>query len=111
MKIEAPRIVPITIEVAWARRMERRRSAGMKAVTFESCGILSRERKTPGRGRAVCFLRSCDRLMALEVLDCALVGFGFRERGERPQVTALPCLRVLLAGIQAVLAGLEFANH
>ena len=48
---------------------------------------------------------------ALEELDRALVLFGGGPGLERPEVAALAGLRVFLAGVEAVFAGLEFADH
>jgi hypothetical protein len=48
---------------------------------------------------------------AFEKLHRTLVLFGFFARGECAQVSALSRFRVYLSRIQAVLAGLEFANH
>jgi len=47
----------------------------------------------------------------LEVLDRSLVSLGGRSRLERAEVPSLAGLGIDLAGIQAVLAGLEFSNH
>src|SRR5262249_19654581 len=87
-----------------------------KAKPFTTEKVLSHRRSCwcatdHARSRRSRPFRRLTCLVAFEVLDGALVGFGFRERGKRPKVTALPCLEVPLARIQAVLAGLEFANH
>jgi hypothetical protein len=47
----------------------------------------------------------------LEVLDLALVLFGFFHRVEGAEVAAFAGGGVPLAGIEAVFAGFEFANH
>src|SRR4051812_4261860 len=49
--------------------------------------------------------------VALEVLDVAFVLLGGLERLEGAQVAALARLRVELAGVEAVFAGLQFADH
>ena len=49
--------------------------------------------------------------MPLEVLHRALVRLGLIAGGERAEVATLPGLWILLAGVQAVLAGREFSDH
>jgi hypothetical protein len=49
--------------------------------------------------------------VSLEVLDLALVLFGFLPGGKSAEVTALAGGGVLFAGIEAEFAGFEFANH
>ena len=48
---------------------------------------------------------------ALEILHRALMFLRRRPRRKRSQILPLPRLRILLAGIQTILAGLQFANH
>lgn len=47
----------------------------------------------------------------LEVLDVALMSFGFLSCREGAQIAALAGLGILLARVETVLAGGEFANH
>ena len=49
--------------------------------------------------------------MTLEVLNCAFVSLRSPPATECTKVASLTGLRVHLAGIEAVLAGLEFADH
>src|SRR5438270_4867447 len=49
--------------------------------------------------------------MALKVLDRFFVRFGCMPGTEGPQVLASSSLRVLLARVQTILAGLKFSNH
>ena len=51
------------------------------------------------------------RSVPLEVLHGALVGFGLLARVEGAQVSSLTCLRVFLAGVEAIFAGRQFSNH
>jgi hypothetical protein len=50
-------------------------------------------------------------LASLEKLHRPLVALGRRPRGERPEIAALACLWILLAGVEAVFAGRELADH
>ena len=49
--------------------------------------------------------------MPLEKLHRPLVALGRRPRGERAEIAALACLWILLAGVEAVFAGRELADH
>ena len=49
--------------------------------------------------------------MPLEVLDGALVLLGLLPGGEGSQVAALAGGGILPGGIEAIFAGLEFADH
>src|SRR5215813_11706644 len=49
--------------------------------------------------------------MPFEILNGALVLFGSGTRLERTEVAAPAGLRIDLAGIEPVLAGLQFADH
>lgn len=49
--------------------------------------------------------------MPLEKLDGSLVLFGCLARLESTEITPLSGLRVLLAGIQTIVARLKFSNH
>jgi hypothetical protein len=49
--------------------------------------------------------------MLLEVLHLAFVLPRLRKRGKRTQVASLACGLTLLARVQAIFAGFEFANH
>jgi hypothetical protein len=51
------------------------------------------------------------RLMPLEVLHIALVLFGCGARFESAEIAAFAGLRIELAGIEPVFAGLQFADH
>ena len=54
---------------------------------------------------------SATRLMPLEILHVALVLLGGRARLEGAEIAALAGLRIGLAGIEPVFAGLQFADH
>jgi hypothetical protein len=49
--------------------------------------------------------------MPLEILHLALVLFGRRARLEGAEIAALAGLGIGFAGIEPVLAGLQFADH
>jgi hypothetical protein len=49
--------------------------------------------------------------MPLEKLYGALVGLSFFSRRKGAQIAALAGFGILLAGIETVLAGREFADH
>ncbi len=49
--------------------------------------------------------------MAFEILHCSLVFLSCRPRIKRPQVSALPGLRILFPGVKPILSRLQFSNH
>ena len=49
--------------------------------------------------------------MSLEELDCPLVLFRGRSRGESAEVSASPCAGVNFSRVQPVRTGLELPNH
>ena len=63
-----------------------------------------------GMGKTDDRLRGCP-LVALEVLDSTFVFFGFLFAREGAEVAAFTGGWVLLAGVEAVFAGLKFADH
>jgi hypothetical protein len=60
---------------------------------------------------AICQVWPERQSMAFEVLNRALVCLGFFARSESSQVAALAGLGIFLAGVEAVLAGRQFADH
>src|SRR5205807_1741866 len=65
------------------------------------------------RAAVLCFslaITLCS-LMAFEELNSTLVRSGFIQGRESSKVAAPACLIVLLARIQPVFAGFQFANH
>ena len=50
-------------------------------------------------------------LMSFKILHFAFMLFGLLQRGKCAQIAALACFSFLLARIQTVLSGFEFANH
>ena len=48
---------------------------------------------------------------ALEILNGSLVFFGRLTRWEGAQVPSLPCFFIGVAAVDAVLTGLELADH
>jgi hypothetical protein len=55
--------------------------------------------------------RSAASVRALEELHRSLVLLSGLAGPERAQIATLPGFRVLLAGVEAVLAGFEFSDH
>ena len=64
------------------------------------------------RAAAACFCVAIFlSLVALKKLNSAFVRPGFFQAGKSAQVAAFSCLGIFLAGIQAVLTGLQLADH
>src|SRR5450631_1334918 len=75
---------------------------------------MARVRCSPGVPRTARPARSVlpDRcFLMLEIFDRAFVLLGLLAGCERPEIATQAGLRVLLAGIEPVLSGFEFADH